>query len=81
MHAELDAHLRSLRILVGSILGGAALLCGVGYLLEGETLALAGMGALLLVLALGFPTRGGWERWIDRQSRLLEEEGSLSRRS
>jgi hypothetical protein len=68
-------------ILAAALVEGAALLCGVGYLLEGETLALAGMGALLLVLALGFPTRGGWERWIDRQSRRLEEERSLSRRS
>jgi hypothetical protein len=52
-------------IVAAAFMEGAALLCGVGYLLEGETLALAGMAALLLVLALGFPTRGGWERWID----------------
>lgn len=61
-------------ILRSAVLGGAALLCGVAYLLEGSYVALGGAVLLTLALATRIPTGIGVESWLADQTRIIEDQ-------
>ncbi len=56
-------------IILAALLEGAAIFCGVAFMLEGRPLAVAAMGVLVLGMALMFPTSDRARRWIQRQGR------------
>ena len=74
--AREDWHARYLTRLIMRLafLEGATLFLIIAYLMEGQPVALAVAGLLLLVMALHFPSRAGVEAWVDRQCELIQQE-------
>ena len=65
---------RVMTILRSALLEGAALFCGVAYLLEGSYLALGGAVTLALALAARIPTGSGVDSWLTEQTRLIQDQ-------
>jgi hypothetical protein len=66
-------------IVSAAVLEGAAFVCLVAYFIDHSALALAVSVALVLGLALHFPTRGSVVHWIEDQLRIVDHQRGLSR--
>jgi hypothetical protein len=60
---------RTLMILRGALLEGAALFGVVVYFLNGSPIALGVAGANLVLMAMGFPSQSGFESFLERVRR------------
>jgi hypothetical protein len=65
-------------ILAAAILEGAAFLLLIAHLVEHSPLSLAAAIVLIVVLAAHVPTQSRVDRWIEDQTRLLNEERQLA---
>lgn len=65
-------------LLVTAFLEGAALFNVVAFLLEGRPLSLGVTGVLVLTMAFLFTTPDRAGRWIERQTRLVEQDSDFS---
>lgn len=54
-------------------LTGAAFLLAVSHIWEGEIMTILFVALLIVPLALHFPSRDRFERWMDHEQRLLEQ--------
>jgi hypothetical protein len=66
-------------ILCGAVLEGAAFVCLVVYLIDHSNLALAVAVALIVGLALHFPTRNAVIFWIEDQLRIIDLQRGTGR--
>jgi hypothetical protein len=66
-------------VLSAAVLEGAAFVCLVAYFIDRSVLALALSVALIVGLALHFPTRGSVIHWIEDQLRIVDQQRELSR--
>jgi hypothetical protein len=66
-------------IVSAAVLEGGTFVCLLAYFIDRSVLALAMSVALLLGLALHFPTRGSVIHWIEDQLRIVDHQRGLSR--
>ncbi len=75
---EIYARLASLHLLrvimCGAMLEGTAFFLGIAYLLHRKPLELIVGIFVTLIIACMFPTRDRFERWVERQKRIIQDE-------
>jgi len=60
-----------------ALLEGVAFFQAIAYFLEGQQISLILASAFMAGIALHFPTRTRVERWIERQTELIEQEKAV----
>ena len=60
-----------------ALLEGVAFFQAIAYFLEGQQICLLLAIAFMAGIALHFPTRARVERWIERQTELIEQEKAV----
>jgi hypothetical protein len=67
------------RLIIGfAMLEGAAFLQAIAYMVEGQLFSLAIGLALVLVMAMAFPTRSRLENWIERRKGVIMQEPAFT---
>jgi hypothetical protein len=64
-------------IIACALLEGVAFFQAIAYFLEGQQISLILAIAFMAGIALHFPTRAGVERWIERQTELIEQQKAV----